>query len=325
MKRIRVIQVGVGGRGKAFVNALREDERFVAAAYVDVNEDAIKAATRLVPVEGCFSDVEKALAEVEADAVFIITPPQLHAPQCHLALDRGKHVLVEKPFTKSLSQAEDIVRKAEEKGLKLVVSQNARYGAKMQEARELIEGGTYGRVCAGMVFKSGYRGGVHHSGEDAHSYLWERGVHDIDTLLHLVHPRKARRLSARSFNPPFSPYRGGASACGWIEFDDGAVFALNLSFMAHARRNEFVIECEQAAIVIGSEISVRHADGDKETITVEGSRYKDSVGYILDGFYDYITKDEEPPVSGRGNLSTVAIVEALGRSSDANAVVELNA
>ena len=234
-------------------------------------------------------------------------------------------IIIIKPDAVQRHLIGEIVGRFEKKGLKLVVSQNARYGAKMQEARELIEEETYGRVCAGMVFKSGYRGGVHHSGEDAHSYLWERGVHDIDTLLHLLHPRKARRLSARSFNPPFSPYRGGASACGWIEFDDGAVFALNLSFMAHARRNEFLIECEQAAIVIGSEISVHRANGDKEPVAVEGSRYKDPVGYVLDGLYDYVTKDEEPPVSGRGNLSTVAIVEALGRSSDANAVIELNA
>ncbi len=150
-------------------------------------------------------------------------------------------------------------------------------------------------------------------------------MHDIDTLLHLVRPRKARRLSSRSFNPPFSPYNGGASTYGWIEFDDGAVFALNLSFMAHTRRNEFVVECEEASIVIGSEISVHRAEGDKESVAVDGSKYKDSVACVLDGLYDYVTKDEEPPVSGRGNLSTVALVEALGRSSDANEVIELNA
>ena len=173
MDKMRVIQVGVGGRGKAFVNALRENERFEHAAYVDVNEDAIRSACDAKPMarERCFSDVEKALEGVEADAVFIITPPRLHTQQCHLALDRGKHVLVEKPFTKSLAEAEDIARKAEEKGLKLVVSQNARYSATMLKSRELIEEGTYGKVCAGMVSKSGYRSRVHHSGDDAHSYL----------------------------------------------------------------------------------------------------------------------------------------------------------
>jgi len=148
-------------------------------------------------------------------------------------------------------------------------------------------------------------------------------VHDIDTLLHWVEPRKARRVCAKSFNPPFSPYRGGASVYGWIEFDDGAVFALTLSFMTHSKANACVLDCEQASIVINSKLSVQRVKQDPEIVEIGKHEYPDSVQGVLQAFHAYITDGTEPPVSGRNNCETIKLIEALGRSSDENRVIEL--
>jgi len=324
MSALKVIQLGVGGRGRAFLKALVDDGDFTHAAYVDPNPASMAEAQTIKPLDErlCYSDMERALAEVEADAVFVVTPPHLHTAHCRAALSAGKHVLVEKPFTKSLAEAREIVEMAERLGLTLVVSQNARYAARVQRARELIEGSAYGRVCAGTVIKLGYRARVHHSGEDAHSYLWERGVHDVDTLLHLMRPQVARRASARSFNPPFSPYKGGASAYGWVEFDGGAVVDLNLSFMSHMKRNEIMLECEEATVRLDGGLTVHRTDAEPETIEVDAGRYRDSVRCVLDSFRDGITKGQEALTSGRANLQTIAVIEALGRSSTENAVMD---
>lgn len=94
-----------------------------------MNKEALEKACSVsgLSPEKCFSSLEEALNKIEADSVFVITPPQLHSKQCLQAVKAGKHILVEKPFTLSLKEAKDIVRKAEEKGLKIVVAQNARY------------------------------------------------------------------------------------------------------------------------------------------------------------------------------------------------------
>ncbi|MBN1673807.1 MAG: Gfo/Idh/MocA family oxidoreductase [Kiritimatiellae bacterium] len=325
MKKLRVMQVGAWGRGRAFLDPVKNSDRFEYAALVDVRAENIVQARETVPLpeDRCFGDLDEALAKVPCEVVFVITPPDLHARHCLAALDAGRHVLVEKPFTKTGADARTVVQKAQEKGLCVVVSQNRRYSAACLKARELIEAGAYGKICAGVLCKSGFRGGVHHSGQDEHAYLWERGVHDIDTLLHYVAPRKARRVCAKSFNPPFSPYKGGASAYGWIEFDDGSVFSLVLSFMSHSKLNESVIECENASIVVNGKVRIERAKGETELVDIAPGAYKGALDYVLEALYDYVTRGVEPPISGRNNLATIELIEALGRSSDENRIVEL--
>ena len=67
----------------------------------------------------------------------------------------------------------------------------------------------------------GNRPNVKHSGDDAHAYLWERGIHDLDTICHMFGSRPSR-IFCDSFNPPWSPYKGGSGVNGWIEFESGA-------------------------------------------------------------------------------------------------------
>ena len=326
MSCLRVIQAGVGGRGGSFLGQVSDSDRFEHVAFVDVSNESLAKARETVPLadDRCFHSLEDALSEVECDAVFVITPPQLHAPQCNMALDAGKHVLVEKPFTKSLVDARAIVAKAEANGLCVVVTQNRRYGVREIAVRRLLESGGYGRVCAGSICASGMRGRVHHSGEDEHAYLWERGIHDLDTLLHYVAPRRAVRVSAKSFNPPFSPYKGGASSYGWIEFDDGSVFSLTLSLMSHGGCYEFVIDCEKAAITVGSQTQVHPEDGEPETVTEDIPGHRGELHCVLEALYEYVTQGIEPPISGRNNLATIELVESLARSSDENRVMELS-
>ena len=325
MSRLRVIQVGVGGRGGSFLAQVSDSERFEHAAFVDVSDKSLAKARETVPLpdDRCFQDLAEALSKVECDAVFVITPPQLHAPQCNMALDAGKHVLVEKPFTKTLADAQAIVAKAEANGLRVVVSQDRRYGVRELTVRRLIESGKYGRVCAGAIRASGLRRGVHHSGQDDHAYLWERGIHDLDTLLHYLAPRRPIRVSAKSFNPSFSPYQGGAGSYGWIEFDDGSVFSLTLSFMSHGNCYEFFIDCENAGITVNSRIQVQPAGGEPETVTGDVPGHKGGLHCVLEALYDYVAEGIEPPSSGRNNLATIELVESLGRSSDENRVIEL--
>ena len=74
------------------------------------------------------------------------------------------------------------------------------------------EGGI-GQPCFGIMTRFGNRAAVHHSGEDPHSYLWERGIHDFDSIIHLF-DSKPKKVWADSFNPPWSPYKGGGGG-GW--------------------------------------------------------------------------------------------------------------
>ena len=78
----------------------------------------------------------------------------MHAVQCRLALAAGKHVYVEKPFCKTTAEAAQIVAEAEEAGVKLMVSQNARLLYGLPQLVELARSGQLGDITAGLMVKT---------------------------------------------------------------------------------------------------------------------------------------------------------------------------
>ena len=183
------------------------------------------------------SGLEEAMAKVEADVVAVITPPDTHAPCALAAVRAGKHIMVEKPFCKTLKDAVQIVEEAEKAGVKVMVLQNDRYRSGADEIHQLVKSGKIGQPYFGMMTRYGNRANPHHSGEDDHSYLWERGIHDFDSIVHLF-DSKPKRIFADSFNPPWSGYKGGAGVNAWIEFESGARCCFLVTFMNQRTASE---------------------------------------------------------------------------------------
>ena len=98
----KLIHIGVGGRGKWPVNLVTQRDDYQTVALVDIREDHLGNAMDVsgLPESACFRTLEQALNKVEADAVVVITPPDLHTEHCLQALRAGKHVLVESPSQK---------------------------------------------------------------------------------------------------------------------------------------------------------------------------------------------------------------------------------
>jgi predicted dehydrogenase len=321
---LRTIHLGVGGRGAWPIRLTAEREDFKSVALVDVNPDNLAAARQITGLgtDACFDSLDDALNAVEAEAVVVITPPDLHAAQCLEAVRAGKHVLVEKPFTKDLAQARQIVEEAAGRDLKIVVCQNRRYAPLNATLHRLIRDQVYGRPSFGLMTRYGWRSRTHHSGTDQHAYLWERGIHDLDEIRFVLnaHPK---RVWAHSFNPSWSPYKGGGGLHAWVEFDNGATFGFFCTFAAHSGGSSLRIECEGGALeVVGSELRLRRPGADEpETLALDQS---DAETALLDAFYRYIHEDVEPSVSGPENLFTVGLVECLGIASDQGAVLDFD-
>jgi predicted dehydrogenase len=274
-----------------------------------------------LPAEACFTRLEDALPAIEADAVVVITPPDLHARQCLDAVRAGKHVLVEKPFTKCLAHARQIVDEAGRRGLKVAVCQNARYDATCVTIHRLVAEGVYGRPSFGLMTKYGWRPGVHHSGMDLHAYLWERGIHDLDAMRFMLNA-SPRRTWGHSFNPNWSPYRGGGGAYGWVEFEGGATCGYMCTFAAHMGGSSFRLELEGGCLEQTAEGLTLKRPGSQTAEVLPLDQGPEPSQILLDGFRDYVEKNAEPEFSGRHNLTTVAMVEAMGVASDEGRIIE---
>jgi predicted dehydrogenase len=324
---IRTLHVGVGGRGVWPIQMLPSRDDFVAVALADINPVALEKARAVLglPESACFRSMEEAMARAgdEAEAVIVITPPQWHAEMCLAAVKAGKHVLVEKPFTLSLAEAREIVAEADRRGVAVAVCQNDRFSPVNATLARLVRE-EVGPAAFGLMSKFGWRPNPHHSGHVRHSYLWERGVHDLDTLRTLLNAAPVR-VSGYSFNPPWSPYDHGSGTHAWIEFDNGASAGYTCTFAAHTGGSSLRLECVGGSLqVVGGEIHLRRpgAEAD-EILPLDPVERPEKV--LLDGFSRYVTEGVEPPFSGHHNLITVGLVEAIGVASDEGRVVEFAA
>src|SRR5687767_12862186 len=121
---LRVIHVGVGGRGRWPLEVIGQDPRFHSVALVDVLPANLQAARELtsLPESACFSSIEDALHTVDADALVICTPTKTHAAFARAGFTAGKHVLVEKGMTLDWQEANALVREAEAARVSFCVS-----------------------------------------------------------------------------------------------------------------------------------------------------------------------------------------------------------
>src|SRR5215831_8465357 len=108
MAKLRLIQCGVGGFGRAWVtHHSTKSPDFDLVGIVDTSERALHEAGQAigVPRDQRFKSLEEALERIDADAILTVTPPQVHAEHAHLAFSRGLHVMTEKPIADSLENA----------------------------------------------------------------------------------------------------------------------------------------------------------------------------------------------------------------------------
>jgi predicted dehydrogenase len=139
--------LATGGIAHAFAHDLRTSGRDLTAVGSRRREaaDAFAAEFDIAHAHGSYEDL---VADPDVDIVYISTPHPLHAENAILALEAGKHVLVEKPFTLNAAEASRVRDVAAEKGLLAMEAMWTRYLPHMVRVRELIADGALGDIRA---------------------------------------------------------------------------------------------------------------------------------------------------------------------------------
>ncbi|MCP4592661.1 MAG: Gfo/Idh/MocA family oxidoreductase [bacterium] len=112
----------------------------------DQREERLKVIRQRIAGIETTTDVEAAINDPSADALVIATPVQSHFELTRLALEAGKHVLVEKPLCGSVEECEELHRIAEQRGLVLAVGHVFLFNNGIRKVHELIHSGDLGRV-----------------------------------------------------------------------------------------------------------------------------------------------------------------------------------
>jgi len=148
-----MLKVAIVGCGKIADAHAAQIQRIAGCEIVGVCDQEALMARQLYerfPVKRYFSDVGELLSAARPDVVHVTTPPDSHFGIARLCLERGCHVLVEKPFTLHAEEAHILVALANEKGLKLTVGHDSQFTHVARRMRDLVNTGYLGGVPVHM-------------------------------------------------------------------------------------------------------------------------------------------------------------------------------
>ena len=231
MQHLRIGIIGFGRIGAEHAQWINASPALRAVATDDVTPARRElAATRGLKT---YDHLEQMLGDRSVDAVLISTPTAMHFEQAMLALEAGKHVMIEKPMALDLDQSRKLVQEARTRGRVLSVFHNRRWDVDYLTVRDAVASGVFGKVinvesrlgqfasCVGPAARE-YHPTWRNEAEFGGGGLYDWGSHFVDQLWRLMWPAKPTRV--------FAQLRGNVwtrdcddFARMLIDFDNGAV------------------------------------------------------------------------------------------------------
>jgi len=182
-----MISFGVVGYGYWGPNVVRNLDSLDGARVITVSEKVAalrKRAQKAYPGIHVTADSAEVMSSTDIDAVAIVTPVWTHFELAKAALENGKHVFVEKPFTSSVQQAEVLVNLAQQKNLMIMVDHTFLFTGAVKKIRQLLEEGTLGK----LYYYDSTRVNLGLFQHDV-NVIWDLAPHDLSIMDYLIHER----------------------------------------------------------------------------------------------------------------------------------------
>lgn len=178
---INVALIGCGNWGRNYLRNLSELPSAKLVGCCDKRDGVLRQIKEHHPLIKVTNDFNEIASNPKIDAVVVATPPATHYQIARTCLLRGKHVLVEKPFTLSPVDAEELVALSQKTGKVLMVGHILAYHPGIQLIKEYIQSGELGPVC----YIRSIRTSLGLIRNDV-SVLWDKAPHDVAILLYLL-------------------------------------------------------------------------------------------------------------------------------------------
>lgn len=148
MPKIRAAVVGCGqvAHSSHLPSLVRLEDKVSVVAVSDADIGRAESASKKFGIRRFYRSWEEMIAREEPDLVHVCTPPDSHAQVSVGALERGCHVMVEKPMATTLKECDEMIGAASKSGRMLCVAHNQRFHPCFLRARKMIAGGELGKV-----------------------------------------------------------------------------------------------------------------------------------------------------------------------------------
>jgi predicted dehydrogenase len=323
-----MIRVGVIGYGYWGPNIVRNLNSLGCAQVVtvcDKREQALKRAKQMYPSVSVTQDESEVLNSPDIDAVAVITPVWTHYDLTEGALNNGKHVFVEKPFTSTAEQGERLVELAERKGLTIMVDHTFLFTGAVKKIRELVDNGELGK----LYYYDSMRVNLGLFQHDV-NVLWDLAPHDLSIADHII------GLEAEAVVATGAGHLNGHADVAFmtVYFPDNVIAHFNVNWLSPVKVRTTLIGGEKKMLVWNDleadekikvydrgvkiqsaenvyEALVSYRSGDMWSPKVEGT---EALKKELEYFVECIEKGQRPFNDGVAGLRVVKMLEAAEAS-----------
>lgn len=261
---VRIGVIGAGSISEMHLGSYYKNSDAVITAICDLNEERARAKAEKYNIPNVYTDYRELLANPDIDAISICTWNNSHAEISIAALRAGKHVLCEKPLSKTVEEALAVEQAVKESGKVLQVGFVRRYASNTRIVRSFVDNEELGPIYyakASCIRKLGNPGGWFADQErSGGGPLIDIGVHVIDLCWYLMGRPKVKSISGNTYNRlgnrsniqnlkfyKAADYDANLNsvedmANALIRFDNGASLLVDVSFTLHAKEDELTVK-----------------------------------------------------------------------------------
>ncbi|HEX6729107.1 MAG TPA: Gfo/Idh/MocA family oxidoreductase [Pyrinomonadaceae bacterium] len=303
-------------------------QKRVAPALTDVPQSELVAVSRANPdlldsfadafdVRHRFQPWEELVECDDVDAVYVATPPNLHAEQTIAAAEAGKHVLCEKPMAMNVAECDRMIAAAKANGVKLGIAYYRQFYPVVKRIKELIDSKEIGKPTVVEVAAFEW---VDPDSMDPRAWrlrreiagggpMFEFGCHRIQLLLHLFGP--VRAVSAVTSNALFDR-EVEDTATASLEFASGLVATLTVSHAVMEPRDTFVVWCSEGSVstkvLNEGKLIVKSRKGERAESHEPARNIHQP---LIDDFVRAIIEDRQPSVTGEIGKAVAKVEEEV--------------
>ena len=325
-KVLNAAVVGFGYWGPNIVRNFNAVEKARVISVCDREPEALKRVQKSYPSVQTTTDFDEILSSPDIDVVAVVTPVFTHYELAKKALDNGKHIFVEKPFTSTVAQAEELIELADKKNLKIMVDHTFLFTGAVRKIKELVDND----ILGDLYYYDSMRVNLGPFQHDI-NVIWDLAPHDL-SIMDFIVDEKAEAIMA-SGKPHFN---NGLEDIAFITvyFTNNVIGHFNVNWISPVKVRTTLIGGEKRMLVwndLDADEKIRVYDKGVKVENAEGI-YDLLVSYRsgdmwapkveqtealraeAEYFIDCILNDKTPFNDGHAGLRVIKMLEASNKS-----------
>ncbi len=332
---MKVAVLGLGYWGPNLVRNFLGNSEVTEVVGCDKNPARLRFIESKFPGVKLTDDCESLCTDTSIDAIALATPVRLHYSLAKSALEAGKHIWVEKPFTSTSKEAEGIIEIAEKKNLKIFVDHTFIYTGAVRKIKEIVEKDTLGDI----IYFDSVRINLGLFQNDV-NVIWDLAPHDLSIMDYVLN----KKVTAISANGVANYYNHENIAHIAVYFENNCFAHFHVNWTSPVKIRRMIVGGKKKMLVFddmenfekikvydaGIEIEEKE---DKYNALVQyriGDMYSPKVNQTealtlgVKEFIDSINENRKPLTNAEDGLRVVKILEAAEKSvKDKGRLIEI--